>query len=229
MKLLSKKKFKCTHHDRRALFSATGSSQPPLSLQPVRRGPKPTVSVLSHCSKWLQFKVAQRATSTAPISGSSSRSESARISYSRPTRSESLPPATLVVCSDSELEGGLPASCDRCHFLCLLLCRHATGRSRRLHTCVRLGVPPSPCRTRLRVCHSALSWAGSGSMDQLGRLPLRVLSIGKYAFQKKQRSHSPSSDTAGTRAAALVVAFPPQAGRLPPSENLTRKELEEGT
>ena len=29
-------------------------------------------------------------------------------------------------------------------------------------------------------------WAGSGSMDQLGRLPLRAYSIDKYAFQKKK-------------------------------------------
>ena len=28
-------------------------------------------------------------------------------------------------------------------------------------------------------------WAGSGSVDQLGRLPLRVSSIDKYAFLKK--------------------------------------------
>jgi hypothetical protein len=37
----------------------------------------------------------------------------------------------------------------------------------------------------LRSCCSG-PWAGSGSMDQLGRLPLRVFSIGKYAFQKKR-------------------------------------------
>ncbi len=149
----------------------------------MRRGPKPTVSVLSHCSKWLQFKVAQRATSTvtAPISGSSSRSESARISYSRPTRSESWPPATLVVCSAPKAAVSPPpviavtfsVSCSAATPLAVAV----------VYTCTC--VPPS--RTRLRVCHSALSesWAGSGSMDQLGRLPLRVLSIGKYAFQKK--------------------------------------------
>ena len=33
-------------------------------------------------------------------------------------------------------------------------------------------------------------WAGSGSMDQLGRLPLRVYSIDKYALQKTNRESS---------------------------------------
>ncbi len=38
---------------------------------------------------------------------------------------------------------------------------------------------------------SGIGRAGSGSMDQLGRLPLRVFSIGKYAFQKSRESEVP--------------------------------------
>ena len=33
-------------------------------------------------------------------------------------------------------------------------------------------------------------WAGSGSMDQLGRLPLRAFPIGKYAFLMTRKMHS---------------------------------------
>ena len=53
--------------------------------------------------------------------------------------------------------------------------RLATGRSRlAFFQLANLG-----CLVLVR------GWAGSGSMDQLGRMPLRVFSIDKYAFQKK--------------------------------------------
>ncbi len=55
-------------------------------------------------------------------------------------------------------------------------CTDGTGLRPEVGRTVNYSTPRGP---------TSRGWAGSGSMDNLGRLPLRVFSIGKHAFQKK--------------------------------------------